>query len=202
MFAVDGIVNETHDWALLTSSAVIFVPMKTGKSTYKSLPHFRLTPIRTKYSTLISLFDLIVGPTKGISNEPSSHRFLRKITKQEKWHTLLRKKSEQNQSCTRTFSYRFPHGQLENFVILTYWRPCLLCKLFNDLSMQQRHIQNPVNHLGWSFFAKTVNSFQQLNIFRKSSTLEVWLCSKCAFEQQTVWGIFKDWEAKKALNFW
>ena len=39
--------------------------------------------------------------------------------------------------------------------------------------MFQRRIQNPVEHVRWSFFAKIVNSFQPLTIFVKSSILDV-----------------------------
>ena len=39
--------------------------------------------------------------------------------------------------------------------------------------MNQRHIQNPVEHLQWSFFAKK-------SFLKRSSMVIVWLCSKYA----------------------
>ena len=39
------------------------------------------------------------------------------------------------------------------------------CKLFKANVPVRRDIENPFEHLGWSFFAKIVNGWKLLNIF-------------------------------------
>ena len=54
----------------------------------------------------------------------------------------------------------------------------LFCRLGTRVSsifptLRRKSIFNPVEHLRWSFFAKTVNSLKPLNIFAKEAPLQV-----------------------------
>ena len=51
---------------------------------------------------------------------------------------------------------------------------------YADFFKFERRIQNPVEHLRWSFFVKIVTGFQALTTFAKSSMLDVRLGSEYA----------------------
>ena len=44
----------------------------------------------------------------------------------------------------------------------------------------ERHIENVVKHLRWSFFAETVKGVMPLTIFAKGSIPDIWQGSKYA----------------------
>ena len=62
----------------------------------------------------------------------------------------------------------------------------LLVHMLKFICHSQRRIQNPVKHLRWIFFAKTVHCFLPLNIFAKSFIIDVWLSPECASDLSVI----------------
>ena len=78
----------------------------------------------------------------------------------------------------------------------------MIFKINREWKYNLRDVENPVKYLWWSFFAKIVNSFQQLTFLKRSSITDVWWCPKQAFDSDISCSKFSNWILSHCVSQW